>query len=188
LDIIEDTEETGKDVVATISQSAAILRYLGKRGGLYPTSDDVMALKIDSILDFVEDGSRLIQMSVMGAEKSLIQDKPWTEEEKQAIRKRIAEDEQNGLPFYFDTLEQNLKDNGTGFLVGDRLTIADMQYHRLVSVIQSGMLDGIPTTLLDKYPLSTGLYRTIEDIPEVKAFRASHPVPYETFDYVPTAN
>lgn len=36
---------------ATIVQSAAIMRYVGKLAGLYPTNDDIKAAKIDSIMD-----------------------------------------------------------------------------------------------------------------------------------------
>eukprot|EP00039_Didymoeca_costata_P005673 m.83559 g.83559 ORF g.83559 m.83559 type:complete len:162 (+) comp12927_c0_seq1:167-652(+) len=32
-------------------QSAAIARYLGKKAGLYPTDDDILAAKIDAIVD-----------------------------------------------------------------------------------------------------------------------------------------
>ena len=34
-----------------IAQSSTIAKYLGKKAGLYPLSDDLLAAKIDSILD-----------------------------------------------------------------------------------------------------------------------------------------
>ena len=38
-----------------IFQSAAIMRYVGKLTGLYPTNDDLYAARIDMIVDFEND-------------------------------------------------------------------------------------------------------------------------------------
>lgn len=38
-----------------LSQSAAITRYVGKLTGLYPTDNDILAAKIDAIVDSEND-------------------------------------------------------------------------------------------------------------------------------------
>ena len=51
--------------------------------------------------------------------------------------------------------------------------------------LSSGILDGIPATILDDYPLVKAHFQKVLSIPSIKAFYEAHPTPYVTFDYVP---
>lgn len=52
--VLEVTE--GHDKKKTvIAQSSALMRYVGKRTGLYPLDDDVQAAVVDSLVDHVND-------------------------------------------------------------------------------------------------------------------------------------
>jgi glutathione S-transferase len=176
-----EVEEAGKAKVF-IPQSTAILRYLGKLGGLYPM-DPLEALKVDSMLDTIAETSLPIEMSVQGSVKFMIADEPWTKEQVLEIRKRLSTSDAHGLPFYFSHFEKVLKENGTGWLVGENVTIADLQLHRVPSWVMSGMLDGIPKDLVDGYPLVKAHHERIEALPEVVAWRANHPTPYTDFEF-----
>jgi glutathione S-transferase len=176
-----EVEEAGKSKVL-IAESTAILRYLGKLGGLYPT-DPLEALKVDSMLDTVSETSLPIEMSVKGSAKFMIADEPWTKEQVLEIRKRISTSDTYGLPFYFSYFEKVLEENGTGWLVGEKVTIADLQLNRVPSWVMSGMLDGIPKDLVDGYPLLKAHHERIEALPEVVAWRANHPTPYTDFEF-----
>src|SRR5215813_12708354 len=48
-----DVEMPGRTVSA--AQSNAILRFVGRRGGLYPIDDPLRALKVDEAMDLAED-------------------------------------------------------------------------------------------------------------------------------------
>jgi glutathione S-transferase len=49
-------------------------------------------------------------------------------------------------------LNQQLLDNGsTGYLVGNNLTVADLKLFWLIDWLTMGVLDGIPTSLIDGY-------------------------------------
>lgn len=85
-------------------------------------------------------------------------------------------------------LEKRLGASKSGWFVGDNLTIADLRAHQLISWVASGILDGIPASTMDAYPLLKALHDKIEELPAVAAFRSQYGTKYNTFDYVPGAN
>lgn len=131
--------ETTQGTVCS-AQSNAILRFAGRLAGLYPVNNPVQALKVDEVLDFGEDINHLLEPSL----------REQDETKRMAMRKELAE---QGLPFWLGCFERLLESNGnTGFIVGDRLSIADLKLYWVMTWLTSGMLDGIPPTLLDGYP------------------------------------
>ena len=88
--------QPGKDLV-TAPQSAAILRYIGKLGGLYP-HDDIETVQVDFVVETVVEAIRLLEMTVTGVVKSLILDVLWSEEELLQIQRRLIKNQDRGLP------------------------------------------------------------------------------------------
>lgn len=122
-----------------VAQSNAILRFAGRLAGLYPVEDPLQALKVDEALDMGEDIAYLITPSLH---------EPDTER-KMAMREELA---QETLPFWLGCFERLLAANGsTGFIVGADLTVADLKIYWLIDWLVSGMLDGIPTSLIDDF-------------------------------------
>jgi glutathione S-transferase len=91
---------------------------------------------------------------------------------------------------YLNILEKQLETNNKkGWLVGDKPSIADLRAHAILKWLSAGILDGIPTDLLDKTPLLKALVDKVEAIPQVVAFRAKYGAPpYKDFDFVPPEN
>mmetsp|Transcript_22476 Transcript_22476/g.38228 ORF Transcript_22476/g.38228 Transcript_22476/m.38228 type:complete len:235 (-) Transcript_22476:1518-2222(-) len=178
-----EIEEPGKEKIA-LTQSMAMLRYVGKLAGLYP-EDPVEAMKVDAVMDTILDMEVPVDLSRRGAVRSFVAEEEWTADEKMAIRKRILE---KSLPKYLGFLEKQLEENGTGFLVGDRLTIADLKLFYLCALtIQKGILDGIPSDLFDAYPKVKENLEKVKSIPEIAAWYEQHPGSKypETFDFAP---
>jgi glutathione S-transferase len=66
-----------------------------------------------------------------------------------SMRRELAEET---LPYWMGCLNQQLLDNGsTGYLVGNNLTVADLKLFWLIDWLTMGVLDGIPTSLIDGY-------------------------------------
>lgn len=132
-----DVETTDGRVCS--AQSNAILRFAGRLSGLYPADDPVQALKVDEALDVGEDINQLIGPSLH--EQNV--------ERKMAMRKILAEET---LPEWAGYFERLLVANGsTGFIVGDNLSVADLKLYWIIDWLTSGMLDGIPISLFDKF-------------------------------------
>lgn len=131
--------DIGGSSPARIAQSNAILRYAGKLAGLYP-SDPLEALRVDELLDFVEDINQALSPSMREPDV----------EKKLAMRKAIVDE---SIPSWARALEARLAANSdpTHF-VGDKLTIADLKVLYGLDQLVSGHLDGVPKTVLDAYP------------------------------------
>ena len=166
---------------STITQSVAILRYFGKRAGLYPT-DEILAMKVDSIVDICEDLIATLTQTVKGAKKTNISTSDWTQDEKIAIRQRWVE---NHLPRYLGTIEADLKASKSGWIVGENVTIADIQLYAKLKWIKSGVLDGIPPKVLDEYPACVALMEKVKTVDGIKQWMESYTIPYDSFDYQP---
>ncbi len=132
--VVESSE--GEQCVA---QSNAILRFAGRLTGLYPVDDPLQALKVDEALDVGEDINGLISPSLHEQDV----------DRKMAMRKELAEET---LPFWLACFERLLVANGsTGFIMGHSLTVADLKLYWIIDWLISGMLDGIPTDLIDGF-------------------------------------
>ena len=120
-----------------ISQSNGINRYLGKIAGLYP-SDPLQAALCDEIMDAVEDVTNKVQVTLY------IKD----EEEKKAARLALAE---GPIPFYLKRIAKRLEERGGSYFADGRLTIADLKVFVWVKGLGSGVLDHLPTDLVQSH-------------------------------------
>ena len=137
------------------AQTGAIARFCGKLSGLYPKNDDYKAALIDQIIEGAQDINYLVTLS--GRDKDL-------------ERKKIARDilATRHLPKWLRFLEDLLKQNTESvYFVGSDLTIADLAIWRLLGWLKSGMLDGVPTTILDNYENLNKLREQIYKNPKV---------------------
>jgi len=140
--------ETSAGTVSA-AQSNAILRFVGRRAGLYPTDDPVGALKVDEALDLGEDLYHVIGPSI-GEQDT---------EKRMAMRKVLAEET---IPRWGGYFERLLAANGrTGFVVGDSLTVADLKLHWIIDKLTNGSLDGVPKTVLDRFPTVTAWRKNV---------------------------
>jgi glutathione S-transferase len=122
-----------------VAQSNAILRFAGQLAGLYPADDPLQALRVDEALDVGEDINCLLGPSLHEQDT----------EKKMAMRRELAEET---LPFWIACFERLLIANGsTGFVLGNSLTVADLKLYWIIDWLTSGMLDGIPTDLVDGF-------------------------------------
>ena len=138
-----------------IAQTGAIARFCGKLSGLYPTENDFYAAKVDEVIDLATDITGKIR-------PSLIEKDP---EKMKEMRRELAE---TVLPQWLGFMETLLETNGkTGYFVDDSLTVADLAAWRLCGWISGGIIDGIPETILDTYPLLNAHQNHISNLPKV---------------------
>ena len=124
-----------------IAQTGAIARFCGKLSGLYPTENDFYAAKVDEVIDLSTDITGKIRPSL----------KEKDPEKRMGMRRELVE---TVLPNWLGFMETLLEKNGkTGYFVDDSLTVADLAAWRLCGWLSGGIIDGIPETILDAFPL-----------------------------------
>lgn len=143
-----------------VSQSNAILQFAGRLSGLYPWQDPLLALQVDEVLGVCEDIAWLIEPSL--DEEDL--------DRKMSMRGKLAE---QTLPYWMGCLNQRLLDKApTAYLAGDDLTVADLKLFWLVDWLTMGILDGIPTSLIDEYEQLTAWRKNIAAVREARLAEA----------------
>ena len=144
-----------------VAQTGAIARYCGKLGGFYPKNDDFAAAKVDEIIDTATD----ITVAVGRTFRMEAQ-------EKENARKELAD---FILPKYLKALEKIMTENGsTGFYVGNSMTIADIAMWRMWGWLNGGIVDGLPTSLLDPYPQILANNKATGEHPQISEWMKNH--------------
>mmetsp|Transcript_48001 Transcript_48001/g.79598 ORF Transcript_48001/g.79598 Transcript_48001/m.79598 type:complete len:253 (-) Transcript_48001:117-875(-) len=156
----------GKDgkEVAKLSQSVPILRYIGSLSGLYG-ENALERLRIDEIMAIMADLYGSISANKDEAKKK---------EEREAA---VAKD--GKITTFLTRLQSRLEDNEKagnkgGFMVGAKLSIADINVYRGFTFLTSGYYEYIPKDLLTKnFPRLDQYAKAISEIDAIKKFNTA---------------
>ena len=118
-----------------VTQSDAMLRYAGKRAGLYPT-DAYQALLCDEVVAAAEDVSIKVG-NTFGL----------TGDALKVARLALVD---GPLTKYLGWLSQQLQAHGGAYFADGRLTIADLKVFVLLRSLNSGQLDHVPNDLVER--------------------------------------
>jgi glutathione S-transferase len=137
-----------------ITQQRAILRFVGKETGLYPTGDHVKAAQIDAIMDATED----LFSTTNNAGKGL--------EQAEMEKAREAAFKEGGAVYnILKKIDGVIGEKG--YAVGDTLTVADLFIYGTANCIVSGFWDGVPADALDVFANLTILRKNVRSHVEV---------------------
>ncbi len=123
-----------------VTQSNAMLRYVGKKAGLYP-DDAMQALYCDEAMDAVEDLLHQI-VATFGLQG----------DELERARRKLVD---GWLTTFVTGLGELLARGGGKYFADGRLTVADLKVYTQVKSLRGGTLDHVPTDLVDR--LAPGL-------------------------------
>ena len=137
-----------------IGQTGAIARYCGKISNLY-SNDNINAAKIDQIIDAATDITNLVSPTIR--EK----DEQKKIEDRLLLKNKL-------LPRWFRYLENILSESTSDWFVENKMTIADIAMWRLLGWLISGIIDGIPTTIVDSYPKLKNIHTNVHHHPKVQ--------------------
>lgn len=118
-----------------ITQTNTINRYVGKLAGLYP-QDDLDAARCDEVMSAVED-------VMFGIVPTLFME---DEDEKRKAREALAE---GPIPLVVRRIGEMLDLRGGEYFAGGQLTVADLKVFLWVRYLRSGLLDYVPTDIVD---------------------------------------
>ena len=138
----------------SIAQTAGIARFCGKLSGMYPKDDDLLAGRIDQFLDFATDITELVFSTGRGDDDLI----------KKAKRETLVSDD---LPRKLQMLEKCIGAE-SGWVVGPQLGLADLAIWRMMGWLSSGIVDGIPATLLSAFPKTAAVCRAVDAHPQIQ--------------------
>lgn len=119
----------------TYTQSGAMLRWAGKKGGLYPT-DDFAAFRVDEALGLLED----LMTSVP------------READPEAHKTKREAWVANKAPIFLGLLNTRYTESGGPYLLGSEMSVADLVLVGTAALLESGMFDHVPKDMLAAYP------------------------------------
>ena len=138
----------------SIGQTAGIARYCGKLSGLYPSDDNLLAVKIDQYIDLMTD----ITVLTFNAGRDL-------EPEEKIIKRKEFFDQE--FTRKFKMLEKNISNNGKT-IIANSFNISDIALWSFVNWITSGSIDGFPNNILNDYPKIEKVFKYVKALPEIK--------------------
>ena len=139
-----------------LAHSNAILVFIGREHGLHPT-DAFEAARHESLMCAVEELRHTIAPTLRISDP----------EQKRQAREALAANELN---VWGSQVERQLGDGP--FVGGATLQVADLKLYMLVRWLTTGVLDHVPTTVLDHCPKLLRLFRAVSDHAGVKDWQA----------------
>ena len=147
-----------------IAQSAAIARFCGKLSDLYP-KDPLTGARVDELLATANQITYSVSSSMRERDPQL----------RAAQREKLAT---KTLPLWLAQLEKRLiSDNPGPFFTGAVMSVGDLAIWRLLGWLAGGILDGIPTTLLDPYPALCKHLETVGKREDVRSWMLRYDSP-----------
>ncbi len=120
---------------------------------MYPSTNDIVAAQIDQYLDIATDITVLV--SSPGSEAD--------DEKRRTMRQEMCS---GVLGRRLQILDKNIAD-GSEWIVGQCMGLADIGIWRLMGWLSSGMLDGFPTNLLAGYQKISRVCSAIDGHPRI---------------------
>lgn len=138
-----------------LAQQKAIVRFVGKECGLYPT-DNLAAAKVDGVIDATEDIASKCFKTGAGMEG----------DEKNAAR--LAACREGGTVYgVLKNVDSFIGENSGSYAVGDSMTIADLIIYTSSNNLVSGLFDGVPSDALDGFSNIMALRKAVRSNPDV---------------------
>ncbi|GMF43171.1 unnamed protein product [Phytophthora fragariaefolia] len=157
-----------------MTQTYAILRYAGRLGGLYPMNSPFAALKVDELLHvWCEMGDQVVpSFQEQDADK------------KKAMRQGLAK---ATLPRYAALVEARLEQlHKMPLFQSDAVFVHEIAIYTWINSIKQGLLEHIPSSLLNEYKLLNVAFNKIANHPKVKEwYSLPHNTPKLKLTYFP---
>jgi glutathione S-transferase len=145
-------ELEGKPV---ISQSNAILGWVGRRYGLLP-KDDWEAMRLESLLSAAEDLRYAIN-------------KTTGIKDLEELKRRRAELVEGPIRTWAKNMEKQIVGP---FAAGSEISVADIKLFIVTGWLKNGVLDHIPTDVLSVFPKLEKLHESVKQHPKIVAWYA----------------
>lgn len=138
-----------------VSQVNAILGHIGRRYGLLP-KDDWEAMRLESLLSAAEDLRHTIGTT-------------YGIKDPEELKQKRAALAEGPIRTWASSMEKQIKGPFAG---GSDISVADIKVFIVAGWLKGGILDHIPTNVLDGFPKLEKLYESVKAHPKVVAWYA----------------
>lgn len=144
-----------------LSQTHSILRFVGKHTGLYPIDDELVAQRIDELMDKLEEVCDIITNTGKDLPKDEMED-----------ARLIAVSNGGTVYNLLNKIDTFIATNskGSGYAVGNEMNIASILTFTLIGRLVGGVYNGVPSTAFDPFPniqkvrKTTGCYPSVQHL------------------------
>jgi prostaglandin-H2 D-isomerase / glutathione transferase len=133
-----------------VSQSNAILAYIGRKYGLLP-KDEWEAMRLESLLSACEDLRYAVNRTT--GIKDI-----------EEVKKKRAELVEGPVLTWGNNMERQIVGPFAG---GADISVADIKIYIIVNWFKSGVLDHVPTDVFSKFPKLEGVWTSVKTHPKV---------------------
>lgn len=133
-----------------VSQSIAILGYIGRKYGLLP-QDEWEALRLESLLSACEDLRHAVNRTTG------IKD-------VEELKQKRAELVEGSVAAWARNMERQIVGPFAG---GKDISVADIKVYMIVNWFKSGVLDHVPTDVFSQFPKLEGVWAAVKGHPKV---------------------
>jgi glutathione S-transferase len=133
-----------------VSQSNAILGYVGRHYGLLP-KDEWETLRLESLLSACEDLRHAVNRTTG------IKD-------VEEVKRKRAELVEGPVLGWARNMEKQIVGP---FVGGSEISVADIKLYIIVNWFKSGVLDHVPTDVFSKFPKVEGVWDSVKNHPKV---------------------
>jgi len=139
----------------TVSQSNAILAYVGRRHGLLP-ADEWEALRLESLMSAVEDLRHAITRTfgISDAEE---------------LKRQRAALVEGPLRTWAASMEKQIVGPFAG---GERISVADIKLFIVLGWFKKGVLDHVPPDVLASFPKLERVFAAVKEHPKIQEWYA----------------
>lgn len=164
--LLEVTMQDG--TVHQLVQSTAILRYLGKIGGLYPNDDDLLAAKVDAALAQETDAFTGATVATYTKRFGICLDEATLKKSEELIATETT-------PRHLQSLEKLLETSTTGWIAGTKEpSPADFVWYVRLDMYMPSSPKFFPETLCQfgDYPHVKAFVEKFKSLDNIKAYYA----------------
>jgi glutathione S-transferase len=138
-----------------LAQSVAILTYIGRSHGLHP-SDPWQAARHEALMMAGEELRSMLAPKGLGK----------ASEDQKATREALAA---GPIPRWAAAIDKQVEGP---FVAGEALNVVDIKLYMLIKWLRSGVIDFLPTTLVDPHPKLIALHDAFVAHPKVREWQS----------------
>merc|ERR1712194_93455 len=151
----------------TLTQSGAMIRYLGVQNGMYPTDPEGI-YACEQVMGLVDDLKKTYMSTVyMGMKPEMFGMENMSKEDIGVLVKRLREEcTKESMPLVIKNIQENVMESG--IMKTGKVSVSDIYVFTAMRQLKKGHLDHIPVTVFDEFKGISEFYDKMMEVDAIK--------------------